>query len=194
MQWGLVHQNVDYFGPVDSIPVVGTDAAALTSQVYTLAGSSTPVTSLLVGQYYTASITYQNTGSNTWVPDIDSTNSYDLYNLEGVGPNRGYSTGSIAPGGSDTFSFAFTARASPGMMQWGLVHQNVDFFGPLASISVTIGDGAALSSQLFTPLHSSTPVVSLAPGQNYTASITYQNIGSSTWTWTGTETDSFGLP
>ena len=165
---GSAHQNVDFFGPLASIYVL-PDAATLSSQVFTPVGSSTPVSSLVQGQSYTAALTYQNTGSTSWIGT--GADQFDLYNLQGDGPMMGYPVSStIAPGQSNTFTFSFTAIPNPGTMQWGLVHQNNDFFGPLASIPVVAADQATLSSQVFTPVGSSTPVTTLAVGQTYNAS------------------------
>lgn len=96
-------------------------------------GGSVPTT-MVVGQSYAASITFQNTGWKTWTPQ-------ELYRLGSQGPtdNSTWGTGRVAlassvmSGASTTFNFTVRAPLTAGstLFQWRMVRDGVAWFGGL---------------------------------------------------------------
>ncbi|MEB1609816.1 RHS repeat-associated core domain-containing protein [Xanthomonas campestris pv. campestris] len=96
-------------------------------------GGSVPTT-MVVGQSYAASITFQNTGWKTWT-------SQELYRLGSQGPtdNSTWGTGrvdlasSVAFRANTTFNFTVRAPLSAGtkLFQWRMVRDGVAWFGGL---------------------------------------------------------------
>ncbi|PPT47052.1 wall-associated protein [Xanthomonas arboricola] len=96
-------------------------------------GGSVPTT-MVVGQSYAASITFQNTGWKTWT-------SQELYRLGSQGPtdNSTWGTGrvelasSVTSGANTTFNFTVRAPLTAGtkLFQWRMVRDGVAWFGGL---------------------------------------------------------------
>ncbi|QBG91778.1 RHS repeat-associated core domain-containing protein [Xanthomonas oryzae] len=94
-------------------------------------GGSVPTT-MVVGQSYTASLSFQNTGRRAWT-------TQDGYRLGSQGPtnNTTWGTGrvelasSVAPNSSTTFNFTVRAPLTPGstLFQWEMVRDGVAWFG-----------------------------------------------------------------
>lgn len=91
-------------------------------------------TTMVVGQSYAASITFQNTGWKAWT-------SQEAYRLGSQGPtdNSTWGTGrvelasSVAPGANTTFNFTVRAPLTAGtkLFQWRMVRDGVAWFGGL---------------------------------------------------------------
>ncbi|MDO8051427.1 NBR1-Ig-like domain-containing protein [Janthinobacterium sp. SUN211] len=102
-------------------------------------------TTMVAGQTYSASVTLQNTGNTTWIPD--PTRPYQLGiknpgNTTTFGIGRVNVPGAIAPGASAVFNFTLTAPRNAGSyaVQWQMLQENVAWFGdaaPNAAVSVT---------------------------------------------------------
>lgn len=96
-------------------------------------GGSVPTT-MVVGQSYAASVTFQNTGWKTWT-------AQELYRLGSQSPtdNSTWGTGrvalpsNVASGASTTFNFTVRAPLTAGNMlfQWRMVRDGVAWFGGL---------------------------------------------------------------
>lgn len=158
----------------------------LTSQLYaTFVSQSGVPASVTAGQTFTASITFQNTGSCTWT----AANGYRLgsqnpENNATWGTSRLYLAASdaIAPGQSKTFSFTAVAPATPGSYGWGwrMVREGINWLG-------TPTNGS------FTTIAVSAPVP--GPTVSLTASPTVIGSGgSSVLTWSSTNTTSCSAP
>lgn len=98
-------------------------------------GGSVPTT-MVVGQSYTASITFQNTGWKTWTPQ-------EGYRLGSLGPTDNTTWGtsrvelasSVAYPSSTTFNFTVRAPLTAGstLFQWRMVRDGVAWFGGVGS-------------------------------------------------------------
>jgi hypothetical protein len=122
-----------------------TVVAAVNSS--TFVSQSVP-SSMVAGQTYSVSVTYQNTGTTTWT----SAAAYHL-GTQDPSDNTTWLTGggnrlllppgtSVAPGQSVTFTFNVKAPAKAGTypMQWRTVQDGVQWFGaftPIVNVSVT---------------------------------------------------------
>jgi hypothetical protein len=115
--------------PTPTPTPVSPDAAQFISQ-------NGPPAIMLTGQTYAVSVTYKNTGSNTW-PAISD---YKLGRgtLE-WGINRVDLPTSVSPGQQVTFNFTITAPNIPGVygFQWGMLLENVYWFHGLGTGDLT---------------------------------------------------------
>lgn len=139
-------------------------------------------TRMVAGQGYTITVTMQNSGTTTWVGGsgayrLGSQNPGDNVTWGGSRVDIG---GSVAPGASKTFSFPVTAPSTPGTynFQWRMVQDGVEWFGDLTpNVSIQVDapsyNGATFVSQ-------SVPSI-MVTGHSYTASVTMQNTGTTTW-------------
>ena len=171
-QWRMANGSTQ-FGertPLITI-VVGNDAATYVS--------STGATTVNAGADFAVSNTMKNTGITTWT-------SGGGYSMMTVNPNndpkwnitRLTLSGSISPGSQGTFSGTCTAPSTPGTytMQWQCDNSGTPFgqMTPSLSITVTLGaDDAKFVSQ-------SVPTT-VVHGTTFSATITMQNLGTSTW-------------
>jgi RHS repeat-associated protein len=113
--------EVQVFGPP---PPSGPNASTFVSQ-------SVPWT-MLTGHQYGVSVTFKNTGSNTWT----SGNHYSLGSQNPQdnstwGVTRAALPADIAPGQQATFNFTVTAPSTGGRynFQWRMVQDTVEWFG-----------------------------------------------------------------
>jgi plastocyanin len=147
-QWRMVQDGVQWFGdytPLTNVSVTGGSAPAPTpGNSATFVSQSVP-SSMVAGQTYSVSVTYQNSGTTTWTSGgnyhLGSQDPQD--NSLWLGTNRVYlPTGtSVAPGQSVTFTFTVTAPAQSGSypFQWRMVQDGVQWFGdytPITNVSV----------------------------------------------------------
>ena len=173
--WRMVEEQVEYFGPTASRNVVVTcDNSA------TLVNETLP-TSLACGESYTATIRMRNNGDTVW--------SESTRHRLGITGTSDPLTGSsevrielpagvtVAPGQRYTFSIPMTAPSSEGVYttSWRMVEENVEYFGPTVSRSVTVSCSNAAT------LVSQTLPTNLTCGQQYTATIRMRNSGSTVW-------------
>lgn len=142
-------------------------------------------TSMTAGQQYPVSVTMRNTGTATWTEG-------GLYRLGAVNPqdNSIWGSGrvllnsgeSIGPGQQKTFNWTAQAPAAPGTynFQWRMVRDGVAWFGDsTANAVVTVSAPTGPPNAAF--VTHSIPLAMIV-GQQYTASVTMQNTGGTTWT------------
>ncbi len=137
LQWQMVEELVEWFGPVTPLITVTVGAprndAAFVSQ-------SVPAT-MNAGQKYTVSVTMRNTGGTTW-----SETAHHRLAIQIPGDpfthRRLLPAGvTVAPGAQYTFSWQVTAPATAGTytFQWRMVEELVEWFGPFTpSTPVTV--------------------------------------------------------
>jgi RHS repeat-associated protein len=171
-QWSMLEEGVSYFaasGPIAQVKV-GLDKAEFVSQ-------SVPA-EMSPGQSYPVGVTMKNIGTTTWQPGTVSLGSQNPADNTTWGLTRAALAAAVAPGANATFSFNVTAPSAPGVhnFQWRLVDGASSWFGPLSpNLAVSVSaDNAAFVSQ-------SVPA-QMSPGQAYSAMVTLQNTGVSTWT------------
>ena len=145
------------------------------------------VTNLMVtGQTYTASVTFRNTGTNTWShaadyhlgPENPADNSrWNLLRADLPNP--------VAPNQNVTLTFQVRAPATPGTypFQWRMVHDGTGWFGDLTpslpiSVVTTPPEARADAAFIRTEISGGT---SIPAGQPFNVSITVSNRGTLTW-------------
>jgi RHS repeat-associated protein len=140
------------------------------SNASTFLSQAVPQT-MLAGHQYAVSLTFKNTGSNTWP----------------LGGNhllgRAVVPTSVAPNGEVTFNFTVTAPATPGTynFQWRMVQEYVEWFGDYSTnLSITVNAAPANGANAAQCLWQSVPRVMMA-GQSYPVSVKMKNTGSNTW-------------
>jgi len=140
--------------------------------------SQSAPSTMVSGQSYPVTVTMKNSGSATWTAAA----GYRLDCIQGALWSKATVAlaggDSIAPGQSKTFSFNVIAPPSGGAnaMQWRMDKSGSKFgeATPALSINVTAPDDAHFVSQLVS--------TTFAPGASFTAKVTMQNTGTTTWT------------
>lgn len=171
----------DYFGEVVSVPV--TVSTSVTPEWGCTLVSSTLPAHLSPGESYFATVTVQNTGSETWPAQNMKLASRDVpANLWGA--THADLTTAVAPGDTATFGFNLKAPGTAGtytflrdmknyagigdFRAWGLcVEQQIQVGG------IPPRDSHVLSIEFPSTLGASTPA---------TLKVTLQNAGTETWT------------
>ena len=103
--------------------------------------SQTIPSTVAINQTFNGSITYKNTGNNTWSLDsehrIGSQGPQDNINW---GPNRINLTSEVLPNQEVTFTYNFTAPSTVGTynFQWKMVQDGVEWFGDLSQLSTIL--------------------------------------------------------
>jgi uncharacterized protein affecting Mg2+/Co2+ transport len=142
----MVKENVEWFGASSKVAIIvkaiPTPAAGTNNSQFI---SWNPPSSVKVGQSFTVSVTYQNTGANTWT----ATGNYKLGSMSPRdnttwGSNRTYmsKTASVPFKGTYTFTISCKAPLTAGTYQFQsqMVKDPVAWFGattPIKSIIVT---------------------------------------------------------
>lgn len=160
-----------------AVPLASGNNAGFVSQ-------SVPA-SMTAGGVYNASVTLLNTGTTTWTAAA-------YYRLGSSNPQNNSTWGigrvylganeSVAPGQQKTFLFNVTAPASTGNynFQWQLLQENAEWIGsPTPNRAVSVAVGAISNVAQF--IAQSLPTAMVAGGL-YSASVTFQNVGTKTWT------------
>jgi RHS repeat-associated protein len=138
---------------------------------------------MLAGHQYAASVTFKNTGSNTWT-------SAAHYNLGSSNDNGSWAVyraalpASVAPNGEVTFNFTITAPATPGAysFRWRMVQDYVEWFGAeSANVNIVISGAGTNGANAAQCVWQSAPQVMTA-GQSYPVSVRMRNTGANTWT------------
>lgn len=121
-------------------PITVAAAAAAVDGATFISQSSIP-TSMVVGQSYPVTVTFQNTGSTTWTAAA-------AYYLGSAAPqdNQNFGLGrvsvgsSVAPNAQYTFSFNVTpTTAGSYTFQWGMLQEQVHWFGGTSTaVPVTV--------------------------------------------------------
>ncbi len=139
-------------------------------------------TTVGAGENFDVSLVFKNNGSTTWKNKnpkgyfLGSENPRDNFTW---GTNRIYLPKEVAPGAEVTISGNVKAPETAGVydFQWQLLQDGVQWFGAKSnnvSIKVTDkGNGAIFISQ-------SAPS-SVKPGENFSVSVTFKNMGGTTW-------------
>ncbi|THC44302.1 NBR1-Ig-like domain-containing protein [Massilia sp. Mn16-1_5] len=135
-QWGMQRERYGSFGVSTNAVSVNVTAPYNDAQVVSV---NVPAR-MQTRQSYNVAVTMRNSGTTTWAPGAN-------YNLGSQNPHDNQIWGlgrvavatPVAPGQQYTFNFPVTAPA-PGdyTMQWGMVQDGVQWFGPGASSPVTV--------------------------------------------------------
>ena len=177
-QWGMVVGAAGYFSaptPTVVVTVTAVDYAA------EFVGQTVP-TSLGAGGLYPVSLTFKNTGTNTWtVENLYRLGSQNPDDSLAFGANRVLLPGPVAPGQTVTFSFNVRAANTPGAynFQWRLLREGVTWIGePSPNVAVNVINAAVPDAATF--VSQSVPATMTA-GQPYRVAVTFNNSGSATW-------------
>lgn len=148
-----------------------------------------PATPVAPSEARSVSVTFQNTGTQTWTAGtafaLDA--GHAPADLLGSGSVRRYLTTAVAPGASGTFTFTIRAPATPNT--YNIVYRlrkmpGASDSGPFgATFSTTlVVDGTATPTLgcMYVPGSSSVPT-SVVAGSTHTVTLAVQNTGSQTW-------------
>lgn len=131
-QWRMVHECVEWFGPLCPNVVVNVQPPPKAAQFI----SQSVPTTMAAGGTYPVSVTFKNVGTETWSPIGPKCGAYRLgtanSNTWGVpGGGRVELPAPVAPGAQATFNFTVTAPSTPGFydFQWRMVQECVTWFG-----------------------------------------------------------------
>jgi Ig-like domain from next to BRCA1 gene/PKD domain len=148
---------------VNEAQFISETIAPVNSSTVTNITSSTHTMNWIAGDTYTENITYQNTGTTTWV-NTGTPDSYFFYEspadtnlMDQVATLM--PTAGVAPGQTVTFTFNVAASITPGtyVQQWQLQLSNVQYFGDLTpATSINVVNPASLSNGVLTVLGSNT--------------------------------------
>lgn len=144
--------------------------------------SQTVPTSMVAGQTYTVSVTFKNTGFNTWTKG-------ERYKLGvvggapiGVSEVLLNSAEAIGPGETRTFTFRVYAPVSAGTynLQFKMYVKGVSFgaVSPVAPVTVAVRQHAARFMSQIVP-------TSVKAGSTFGVTVLMRNVGTNTWTQAG---------
>ncbi|MFZ4508127.1 MAG: S8 family serine peptidase [Fimbriimonas sp.] len=135
-QWRMRQSGVEYFGEFSPNTVI----TVLQSPNDSAFVSQSVPTTMVAGQTYSVSVTFQNTGTNTWVGS--GSNAYGMRTQNPL-ENTAFGTSAVwlpsavtvAPGASRTFTFNVTAPATPGTynFQWRMRQAGIAYFGQFST-------------------------------------------------------------
>ena len=188
-QWQMAWDDRGFFGEATLLQTIAVTAPVVNpgtaGNAAVFVSQSVPSV-MQAGQRYPVSVTMRNVGTNTWTPTakyrLASRNPSDNSTW---GLSRASLSGPVGPGATGVFTFTAKAPATAGAynFQWCMVQDGVAFFGEnSANLSIAVqntvvaGNAAAFVSQ-------SVPS-RLVAGQLYRVSVSFQNIGTDTWTST----------
>ncbi len=144
--------------------------------------SQTVPQKVTVGKKFDVSLVFKNSGTSTWKNSnpkgyfLGSENPRDNFTW---GTNRIHLPGNVAAGGQVEFTGELTAPNTAGVynFQWQLLQDEVQWFGQKSkNISITVVDNG--NSALFV---SQTAPSSVTPNENFSATVTFENNGGTTW-------------
>lgn len=142
-QWRMLREYIEWFGEAaPNVPVTVVNASTPGANAGECVLMSVPQ-KMEPGQSYPVSVTYRNTGTNTWSPP-----SY--YRLGTQNPQDNATWGLtrvllpyVTPPGSEvTFNFTVTAPSTPGSynFQWKMLREYIEWFGdPSTNVPITVG-------------------------------------------------------
>lgn len=175
-QWLPILEGIHNFGATSPAVTVTVTTAADAAQFV----SQTVPATLNTGASFSPTIVFKNVGTATW----SSGAGYRLvsrnpFNNTTWGTNSIALTSAVAPGGTMTITPTLTAPTTPGtyQFQWSLIHGGTLFgdLPPSKSVQVAVApDNAQFVSQ-------SVPT-SVGPGTTFSATMTFKNTGTNTWT------------
>ncbi|PWU20771.1 MAG: hypothetical protein C5B50_03200 [Verrucomicrobia bacterium] len=176
-----------FSGNVDHDVFNGTSSQLLSTLVIGGAGNQATVVSssvpsgVLPGATFSATVTMNNSGATSWYSSVPfQLGSQSPQDNTTWGLNRvNLPSSPIAPGANATFTFNATAPTTPGVytFAWRMIATNTPF-GNTFSTTINVGDGAKYVSSSGIP-------GSVTTGATFTATITMNNSGGTTWTNTG---------
>ena len=179
-QWQMVRAVTGFFGqPAAKLAITVAPLVPLVNNAGFVA-QTVPAT-MSPGTVYPVSITMTNTGTTTWTAEelyrLASQNSLDNVIW---GFSRVLLPASVPPGGVAQFDFNVTAPTTPGVyqFQWQMVQEGKAIFGE-ATPNVTVIVSGEINAAAF--VSQRVPAV-MNKGQRYPVSITFKNVGDSTWT------------
>jgi hypothetical protein len=175
MSWVPIEEGVTAFGsvsPVVNVNVVatGTDAASL--------GTLVAPSTIDAGHDFNASVSFVNTGSNTW----SAAAGYRVVSVSPLlnstwGPATMALTATAFPGSQANFIGRFNAPTTPGdyAFIWSLEHGST-IFGPVAGKTIHVVQGAYNAKFI----GENVPTW-VGPGTSFSAALVFQNTGTSAW-------------
>jgi len=176
MQWRMSHNGTLFGDPSASLNIIvssNTDNAQFISQKQILV--------VAPGAGFNMNVLMKNTGTSTWTQAGGyCALTQDPSNNKTWGTNRLLvpSSASVTPGSQITCSNALIAPVTPGMyaLQFRMYHNGVLFGDPTPIQMVNVGQpgDASFISQVI-------PTTVVA-GSHFTAKVTMQNTGTTTWT------------
>ena len=212
--FGMLQEDREWFGTSSPVSVsVVAPAPVHSAQII----STSVPSSMVPGQTYNVAVTMKNTGNTTWTAPSFRLGSQNPENNMIWGLNRIIVSAPVSPGQQHQFVFSVVAPAAGSYaMQWRMLIEDVTWFGPTSSNSITVatpvqkpvisvsGPSALTQNSPFTTVWSTSNATSLtrvctANGTGYTVSETLALSGSrtqvaqaawvgypSTCTWTAT--------
>jgi RHS repeat-associated protein len=163
--------------PDDPDPPAQYDDAAVVS-------ISAPATMTPGGTAY-VTVTMRNSGTTTWYPALTTypyrLGSQNPANNSTWGVGRVELGSTVAPGGQVVFGFTITAPTTAGTysFSWGMLRENLAWFGAIASSTITVSAPAPVYDA---QLVSASVPAQMGVGGNYNVSLTFKNTGNVTWT------------
>ena len=141
-QWRMLQEGVEWFGALSPNVAVTVTAPAPHNDAQVISVSVPPV--MTQGQGYTVAVTMKNSGNTTWpAGSAYALGSTIPQNTMLWGVNRIPLNSAVAPGQQTTLSFQVTAPAAGSYsMGWGMVQENVEWFGGTSSSAVTVNPPA----------------------------------------------------
>jgi RHS repeat-associated protein len=159
-----------------------TQPIGSTPNAATFVSQQVPQT-MVAGHHYAVSVTFHNSGSNTWT----TANHYNLgvANDNGVwGLYRVALPKAVAPNQEVTFNFTVNAPSTPANynFQWRVVQDGVEWFGDYSTnVQVAVSGASGNGGNAAECTWQSVPSTMVA-GQSYTLTVKMLNTGTNTWT------------
>ncbi len=139
-------------------------------------------TTVSAGEVFSVSLTFKNSGSYVWKKSnpkgyfLGSENSRDNFTW---GTNRLYLPGDVAVNDEVEITGSLTAPTTPGVydFQWQMLQDGVQWFGQKSeNVKITVadkGNSAVFISQTIRSFAS--------PNDKFSVSVTFKNVGGTTW-------------
>jgi len=177
-QWRMRQNTTPFGGASTNVPVTVTSTLPNNSEFVsqTVPGVMSP------GQTAPVTVTFKNTGANTWTRAA----GHVLYSSNPVGNTTWgpsfvalTTTDSIATGASKSFTFNIKAPTTPGTynFQWTMRTLGVNFGQVSTNVAITVASN--VNSAQF--ISQSVPTTIPRNG-NRVVSLTFKNVGTTTWT------------
>ncbi len=140
------------------------------------------------GQSFTARITFKNIGTKTWL--TGGVNPHRLGTDNPIGNNIWGRVrvelpwSPILQNGEVFFIFTATAPSTPGIynFQWKMVQELVEWFGvSTPNVAIVVEAPSQTMAPNNSQFVSQSVPSTVNPGQIFTASVTFKNIGTNTW-------------
>jgi len=184
-QWQMLQEGLRWFGETTPNKVITVSAAPFNGSQFV--SQNVPLT-VNTGQAFTASITLKNTGTKTWF--LGGVNPHRLGTDNPIGNNIWgrvrveLPVSQVLPNGQVTFTFTATAPSTPGIynFQWKMVQELVEWFGvSTPNVAIVVEAPSQTMAPNNSQFVSQSVPSTVNPGQIFTASVTFKNIGTNTW-------------